>query len=204
MPNGDPVTSMSVSSSREYKKNGEKVKETTWFKVSVFGGQAEPVNQYLHKGSMVLVEGRLVADPVSGGQSCLTRRMAPKARLSRSLLAMCASSRRAMVAMAASAFQRWPATKVNRLVTAATGVNHDRHKGTRPPALDGIALVNAKVHALVWLQQSKYSKLHVLHQIVDNPNATKERIDHVTATIEAIEMAIKSIDDGFVGVLPEL
>jgi len=62
-PNGQPVTSFSVASSRSYTNNaGEKVEETTWFRVSVWGKMAETCNQYLHKGSKVLVEGRLTAD----------------------------------------------------------------------------------------------------------------------------------------------
>lgn len=55
LPSGDPVSQFSVATSRRY---GEK-DETTWFRVSVFGKQAETCNQYLHKGSKVLVEGRL-------------------------------------------------------------------------------------------------------------------------------------------------
>lgn len=63
MQSGDPVTSFSVASGRSYtSKSGEKVEETTWFRVSVFGKMAETCNQYLHKGSKVLVEGRLNAD----------------------------------------------------------------------------------------------------------------------------------------------
>ena len=58
-PNGDPVTQFSVATSRKY---GEK-DETTWFRVSVWGKQAETCNQYLTKGSKVLVEGRLKAEP---------------------------------------------------------------------------------------------------------------------------------------------
>jgi single-strand DNA-binding protein len=49
---GNPVTSFSVATSG-YKD------ETTWFRVSVWGKQAESCNQYLHKGSKVLVEGAL-------------------------------------------------------------------------------------------------------------------------------------------------
>jgi single-strand DNA-binding protein len=74
MPNGDPVTSFSVATSRQYNdRNGQKVKETTWFRVSVFGKMAENTNQYLHKGSMVLVEGRLRVDPKTGGPTTFTR-----------------------------------------------------------------------------------------------------------------------------------
>jgi single-strand DNA-binding protein len=74
MPSGDPVTSFSVATDRQYNdKGGNKIKETTWFRVSVFGKQAENVNQYLHKGSMVLVEGRLSADTKTGGPKTFTR-----------------------------------------------------------------------------------------------------------------------------------
>ncbi|MBU6358870.1 MAG: single-stranded DNA-binding protein [Chloroflexi bacterium] len=74
MPNGDPVTSFSIATDRQYNdKNGQKVKETTWFRVSVFGKQAEIANQYLNKGKMVLVEGRLRVDPKTGGPQTFTR-----------------------------------------------------------------------------------------------------------------------------------
>src|SRR5512133_3480749 len=74
MPNGDPVTSFSVATDRQYNdRNSQKVKETTWFRVSVFGKQAENTNQCLHKGSMVLVEGRLRTDPKTGGPATFTR-----------------------------------------------------------------------------------------------------------------------------------
>ena len=48
-------------------RNGQPVKETTWFRVTVWGKQAETCNQFLHKGSKVLVEGRLTPDPETGG-----------------------------------------------------------------------------------------------------------------------------------------
>jgi single-strand DNA-binding protein len=57
-PNGDPVTAFSVATSRKFGDTGE----TTWFRVSVWGKQAESCSQYLHKGSKVLVEGRLRPD----------------------------------------------------------------------------------------------------------------------------------------------
>ena len=67
-PSGQAVTSFSVASSRQYtSNNGQQVKETIWFRVSAWGKQAETCNQYLHKGSKVLVEGRLNADPNTGG-----------------------------------------------------------------------------------------------------------------------------------------
>jgi len=67
-PNGSPVTSFSVATDRQYTDSGgQKVKETIWFKIDVWGKQAEACNQYLKKGRMVLVEGRLRPDPKSGG-----------------------------------------------------------------------------------------------------------------------------------------
>ena len=67
-PSGQPVTNLNIATNRQYTTNsGERVKETTWFRVSVWGKQAEACNQYLRKGSMVLVEGRLTQDPATGG-----------------------------------------------------------------------------------------------------------------------------------------
>jgi single-strand DNA-binding protein len=67
-PAGQAVTSFSVATNRQYTTSGgEQVKETTWFRVSAWGKQAEICNQYLKKGSKVLVEGRLTPDKTSGG-----------------------------------------------------------------------------------------------------------------------------------------
>jgi len=67
-PSGQAVTSFSVASNRRYtSSNGEQVNETIWFRVSAWGKQAEICNQFLKKGSRVLVEGRLTPDKASGG-----------------------------------------------------------------------------------------------------------------------------------------
>jgi single-strand DNA-binding protein len=67
-PSGQPVTSFSVATNRQYtSNNGEQVKETVWFRVTTWGKQAETCNQYVKKGSKVLVEGRLTPDAASGG-----------------------------------------------------------------------------------------------------------------------------------------
>lgn len=58
LPDGKAVTSFSMATSRKYNDK----EEVTWFKVSVWGKQAESCSQYLDKGSRVLVEGRLKAD----------------------------------------------------------------------------------------------------------------------------------------------
>jgi len=69
-PSGQAVTNMNVATNNQYTNNsGEKVKETTWFRISVWGKQAESCNQYLQKGSTVLVEGRMTADKATGGPS---------------------------------------------------------------------------------------------------------------------------------------
>ena len=63
----NPVTTLSVASNRQYTDGtGKKVKETTWFKVSVWDKQAESCNTYLKKGSSVLVEGELKPDKETG------------------------------------------------------------------------------------------------------------------------------------------
>jgi single-strand DNA-binding protein len=67
-PSGQAVTSFSVASNRKYtSSNGEQVNETIWFRVSAWGKQAEICNQYLKKGSRVLIEGRLTPDKNTGG-----------------------------------------------------------------------------------------------------------------------------------------
>ena len=69
LPDGTPVTTFSVATSR---KAGEK-DETTWFRVTVWNKQAESCNQYLHKGSKVFVEGRLRPDE-SGNPTVFQRK----------------------------------------------------------------------------------------------------------------------------------
>lgn len=67
-PSGQAVTSFSVAANRQYPGgNGEQVKETIWFRVSVWGKMAETCNKYIRKGSKVLVEGRLTPDKETGG-----------------------------------------------------------------------------------------------------------------------------------------
>ena len=75
MPDGTAVTSFSVATSRRWtdRNSGQPVDETTWFRVSVWGRQAETANQYLSKGSKVLVEGRMKPDPATGAPRICTR-----------------------------------------------------------------------------------------------------------------------------------
>jgi single-strand DNA-binding protein len=74
VPSGQAVTSLNIATNRQYTdSNGQQVKETTWFRVSVWGRQAEACNQYLRKGSAVLVEGTLTPDLNTGGPRIWTR-----------------------------------------------------------------------------------------------------------------------------------
>ena len=73
-PSGQAVTNFNVATNRQYTaSDGNLVKETIWFRVSAWGKQAETCNQYLRKGSKVLVEGRLNPDPSTGGPRLWTR-----------------------------------------------------------------------------------------------------------------------------------
>lgn len=73
-PSGQAVTSFSVASSRQYTSgNGEQVKETVWFRVSTWGKTAEVCNEYVKKGSKVLVEGRLTPDKETGSPRVWTK-----------------------------------------------------------------------------------------------------------------------------------
>jgi len=52
-PNGKPVTSFRMATNHRYTtSNGERREETDWFRVSVWGKQAESCNQYLSRGKM--------------------------------------------------------------------------------------------------------------------------------------------------------
>lgn len=75
LPDGTAVTSFSVATSRRWndRNTGQPVEETTWFRVSVWGRQAETTNQYLSKGRRVLVEGHLRPDPQTGSPHIFTR-----------------------------------------------------------------------------------------------------------------------------------
>src|SRR3990170_2534670 len=54
-PSGQAVTNLNVATNRTYTDNaGNQVKQTVWFRVSVWGKQAEAAHQYLRKGRQVL------------------------------------------------------------------------------------------------------------------------------------------------------
>ncbi len=58
--NGDAVTNFSVAASRTYTTaSGERREETEWFRVVTWRRLAETCGQYLSKGRLVYVEGRI-------------------------------------------------------------------------------------------------------------------------------------------------
>lgn len=60
LPSGMNVCSFSIATNRVFKdKDGNKREEVDYHNISVFGRQADTVNQYLKKGSGVFIEGRL-------------------------------------------------------------------------------------------------------------------------------------------------
>jgi len=57
---GKPVTTFNVATNRKYSDaNGERKEETEWFNIVVWNKLAELCNQFLGKGRLVYVEGRL-------------------------------------------------------------------------------------------------------------------------------------------------
>jgi len=56
---GTGIAKTAIATSRKYTSNGEKKEDVCFVDIAFFGRSAEIANQYLHKGSKVLVEGRL-------------------------------------------------------------------------------------------------------------------------------------------------
>jgi len=67
IPSGAAVTSFSMATSEKWTgQDNQQQERTIWWRISVFGKQGEACNEYLKKGSKVLVEGRITADPKTG------------------------------------------------------------------------------------------------------------------------------------------
>ena len=67
IPSGAAVTSFSMATSEKWTgQDNQQQERTIWWRISVFGKQGEACNEYLKKGSKVLVEGRMTADPKTG------------------------------------------------------------------------------------------------------------------------------------------
>ena len=58
-PSGTPVSSFGLAVNRRYRQGEEWKDDVCFIDIVTFGRQAETVGEYLSKGSMALVEGRL-------------------------------------------------------------------------------------------------------------------------------------------------
>ncbi|CAI6159417.1 MAG: Single-stranded DNA-binding protein [uncultured Sulfurimonas sp.] len=56
---GTAIAKTAIATSRKFSSNGEKKEEVCFVDVTFFGRSGEIANQYLRKGSKILVEGRL-------------------------------------------------------------------------------------------------------------------------------------------------
>jgi len=57
--NGNAVTTFSVATSRKYTADGVQKEETEWFRIVTWNRLAETCSEYLEKGRLVYVEGRM-------------------------------------------------------------------------------------------------------------------------------------------------
>ena len=73
-PSGSAVVNFSMATSEKWTgQDGQLQERTIWWRVSAFGKMGEACNTYLKKGSKVLVEGRMNADPKTGNPRTFTR-----------------------------------------------------------------------------------------------------------------------------------
>ena len=59
---GMGIAKSAIATSRKFSTNGEKKEEVCFVDITFFGRSAEVANQYLRKGSKILVEGRLTLE----------------------------------------------------------------------------------------------------------------------------------------------
>ncbi len=59
---GSAIANTAIATSRKFTQNGERKEEICFIDITFFGRSAEVANQYLRRGSKILVEGRLKFD----------------------------------------------------------------------------------------------------------------------------------------------
>lgn len=60
LQDGNPLASLSLATSETWKdKTGEKQEKTEWHRVVLFGKTAEVAGQYVQKGALIYIEGKL-------------------------------------------------------------------------------------------------------------------------------------------------
>lgn len=63
LPSGSAIAKIGIATNRRFKKqDGSQGEEVCFVDVNLFGRTAEIANQYLKKGSKILIEGRLVLE----------------------------------------------------------------------------------------------------------------------------------------------
>lgn len=67
LPSGDPVVNFSIAVNRRRRgSDGNYMDETDWYRINCFRRNAEIADQYLKKGTQVLVEGQLAIRQFTG------------------------------------------------------------------------------------------------------------------------------------------
>ena len=70
LPNGTALAKSSIATSHKYKtQTGEQKDEVCFLDFTIFGRMAEVAQKYLHKGSKVMLDGRLVFDQWTDNQT---------------------------------------------------------------------------------------------------------------------------------------
>ena len=59
---GKPFTTFSLATNKAYKQDGVTNEQVCWWRVTVWGDQAENVVKYVDKGSLIGVEGEITPD----------------------------------------------------------------------------------------------------------------------------------------------
>ena len=59
LPSGQPVASFGLATNRVWSKNGQKQTQAEFHNIVAFGRLAEIASQYLSKGKMAYIEGRI-------------------------------------------------------------------------------------------------------------------------------------------------
>ncbi len=66
-PSGDAIANFSIATTEQWRdKSGERVTRTEWHNITMYRRLAEIAGQYLKKGSMVYIEGRIQSRKYTG------------------------------------------------------------------------------------------------------------------------------------------
>ena len=67
MPNGEAVCNFSIATSETWKdQHGQKQERTEWHNITLYRRMAEVAGQYLKKGSLIYIEGRIQSRKYTG------------------------------------------------------------------------------------------------------------------------------------------